>query len=123
MGIRYNDDNTFTITVGNDVIKATLTNSGDEAADWIDDILHIHRRRLNHLIVGVDVEWCPNGLHDTRGQNPVALLQICVGRRCLIFQLIHCDYIPGELCDFLEDDRFTFIGVGIGEDADKLEQG
>lgn len=123
MGIFYNNDNTFTITVGNDVIEATLTNSGDEAADWIDDILHIHRRHLNRLIVGIDVEWCPHKFYGTSEQNPIALLQICIGHRCLIFQLIHCDYIPEELCDFLEDDRFKFVGVGIEEDADKLERG
>ena len=54
---------------------------------------------------------------------PVALLQLCVGRRCLVFQILHADYIPGSLFDFLADERFTFVGVGIGDDAAKLRAG
>ncbi|MQL80732.1 hypothetical protein Taro_013183, partial [Colocasia esculenta] len=83
-------------------------------------VQHIHRRRLNRLVVGLDVEWCPNF---GRGvDNPPAILQLCVGHRCLVFQILHADYVPDRLADFLEDERFTFVGVGIDEDADNLDR-
>ncbi|MQL98365.1 hypothetical protein Taro_031068 [Colocasia esculenta] len=45
-----------------------------------------------------------------------------VGRRSLVFQILHADYIPDWLADFLEDERFTFVGVGADEDADNLDR-
>jgi ribonuclease D len=69
--------------------------------------------------VGLDVEWRPS---PSRGValGPVALLQLCVGRRCLVFQILRADYVPDSLFDFFADGRFTFVGVGIGGDARKL---
>ncbi|KAM0841811.1 hypothetical protein ACQ4PT_058773 [Festuca glaucescens] len=55
-------------------------------------------------------------------QNPVALLQLYVGRRCLIFQLLHADCIPGYLAHFLADPNFRFVGVGVQGDADLLNK-
>ncbi|KAJ3684937.1 hypothetical protein LUZ61_014101 [Rhynchospora tenuis] len=124
MGIFYDyTDSTYVINYDaiDEVVKTTVTASGAVAADWVDEILRIHWRRLNRLIVGFDIEWCPHGWHGTSGENPAALLQLCVGRRCLIFQLIHCDYIPEELSDFLLDYRFRFVGVGIHADLQKLD--
>jgi hypothetical protein len=122
MVISYdNTDSTYTVYAIDEVIKTTVTNSGDVVCNWIYDIKRIHHRRLNHLIVGFDIEWCPHRFHGTYGENPVALLQLCVGRRCLVFQLIHCDYIPDELQSFLLDSRFRFVGVGISNDLEKLE--
>ncbi|XP_078151308.1 3'-5' exonuclease-like [Carex rostrata] len=124
MGIFYDDTNsTYIVRAVNDEIRATVTNSGEVVSDWIDDILRIHHRRLDRLIVGLDVEyWRPINLDGTYGWKAVALLQLCVGRRCLIFQL-HCsDFIPDKLLDFLRDDRFKFVGVGINGDAENLKQ-
>nr|DAD28963.1 TPA_asm: hypothetical protein HUJ06_030431 [Nelumbo nucifera] len=45
-----------------------------------------------------------------------------MGRRCLIFQLAHADYIPSSLLDFLEDKRFMFVGFEIEQDVEKLSQ-
>ena len=119
--IRRNEDSTFTVFIDDDdeCVETTVTASGEEVEEWLDDILRIRRRRLRHLVVGLDVEWRPNF---ARGEdNPVALLQICVGRRCLVFQILHADYIPEDLSDFLSDDRFTFVGVGVDGDAERLE--
>ncbi|KAF3633455.1 putative Werner syndrome ATP-dependent helicase -like protein [Capsicum annuum] len=52
--------------------------------------------------------------------HPVALLQLCVGRRCLLFQLLHKDAIPRFLVDFLMDPNFKFVGVRVKRDAEKL---
>ncbi|KAG8055511.1 hypothetical protein GUJ93_ZPchr0001g32326 [Zizania palustris] len=111
-------DGTYTVAFGDDDIHATLTDSGDVVDDWLDEILRIHRRRLNYLVVGLDVEWRPFGRFSE--PNPVSLLQICVGRRCLIFQILRADYVPESLFDFVADDRFTFVGVGIDNDVTKL---
>uniref|UniRef100_J3L3V3 3'-5' exonuclease domain-containing protein n=1 Tax=Oryza brachyantha TaxID=4533 RepID=J3L3V3_ORYBR len=108
-------DGTYTVAFDEDRIYTTLTACGEDVECWLDDILRIHRRRLNRLVVGLDVEWRPATYYS--GPGPVAVLQICVGRRCLIFQILHADYVPDDLFDFLADDRFTFVGVGIQDDT------
>ncbi|KAK8934556.1 hypothetical protein KSP39_PZI015176 [Platanthera zijinensis] len=114
--IVQDSDSTFTVTFnGRENIFTTLTASGNEADLWISDILRL--RNEYHLIVGIDVEWRPSR---SRMQNPTALLQICVDHRCLLFQLLHADYIPHSLKEFLSNPRFTFVGVGINEDIERL---
>ncbi|XP_068660037.1 3'-5' exonuclease-like [Aristolochia californica] len=108
----------FIITLFDDTILATVTSYAVEVEQWISDIRKIHHRRLRHLIVGIDVEWRPN--FQRNAENPVALLQLCVGRRCLIFQLFHADYVPQALVNFLTNPNFTFVGVGIESDVEKL---
>ncbi|KAL8489209.1 hypothetical protein ACS0TY_024728 [Phlomoides rotata] len=110
---------TYDVSFFNDSIFTTVTHDPDGVCDWISDIEYIHRRRLHRLIVGLDVEWRPSF---SRGFfNPVATLQICVGRRCLIYQIPHSPYIPQALVDFLSDSEYTFVGVGVGSDLNKLE--
>ncbi|XP_059316419.1 uncharacterized protein LOC132067261 [Lycium ferocissimum] len=82
------------------------------------EIYETHRRRLHKLLIGLDIEWLP--CFKPEENHPVALLQLCVGRRCLLFQLLHKDAVPGFLIDFLGDPSFKFVGVGITEDAKKL---
>ncbi|KAJ3684946.1 hypothetical protein LUZ61_014110 [Rhynchospora tenuis] len=121
-GIVYNPvDSTFNITFNNYTIKTTVTACGSVASNWIDDILRNHSH-LNQIVVGLDVEWCPNRFYGTTGENPAALLQLCVSDRCLIFQLIHSDYIPAELSDFFFNNRLNFVGVGVTSDFKKLEK-
>ncbi|PKU78769.1 Werner Syndrome-like exonuclease [Dendrobium catenatum] len=109
-------DSTFRVTFDEtENIETTLTASGDEVDSWISNIL----RLSNRFVVGIDVEWRPSF---SRYQNPVALLQLCVGHHCLIFQLLHADYIPGSLEQFLSDPSFTFVGVGINGDVERLAE-
>ncbi|KAK7820877.1 uncharacterized protein LOC111985631 [Quercus suber] len=56
----------------------------------------------------------------TSSGDPVATLQLCVGRRCLIFQLIYATHFPNSLIEFLGNEDFTFVGVGIESDVEKL---
>jgi ribonuclease D len=98
-------------------IKTTVTSSGTAVKRWLREIRYMYRWVYHKLIVGMDVEWRPSY---SRVQNPVALLQLCVGSRCLIFQLLHADYFPEDLVRFLDDPRFRFVGVGVREDADRL---
>jgi len=98
-------------------IRTTVTSSGDAVEAWIDEVLSVHRRRLSNLVVGLDVEWRP--LFGP-GYSPTALLQLCIGRRCLVFQLLHADYIPAALKEFLADPDYRFVGVGVAADAARL---
>ncbi|XP_051199054.1 3'-5' exonuclease-like [Lolium perenne] len=100
------------------VIKTTVTSSGTAVKRWLREIRYMYRWVYHKLIVGLDVEWRPSY---SSVQNPAALLQLCVGRRCLIFQLLHADYIPDALDEFLGDPGFRFVGVGVQEDANRLD--
>ncbi|KAF7005005.1 hypothetical protein CFC21_020159 [Triticum aestivum] len=100
-----------------DVITTTVTSSGDAVVAWLRKIRYAYRWVYHKLIVGLDVEWRPSF---GPGYNRAALLQLCVGRRCLIFQLLHADYIPRSLESFLADPDFRFVGVGVQDDADRL---
>ncbi|XP_010938222.1 3'-5' exonuclease [Elaeis guineensis] len=116
--IRPVEGNRYIVTFnGTDDIMTTVTSSGDDVEAWIDEILRVHHRRLSRLIVGFDVEWRPSY---SRVQNPVAVLQLCVGRRCLVFLILHADYVPDALIDFLANERYKFVGVGIDADVDRL---
>ncbi|GJM93205.1 hypothetical protein PR202_ga09749 [Eleusine coracana subsp. coracana] len=133
-------DGTYAVGIGDYVVGTVVTDEGGVVKRWINDIYRIHHRRLHRLIVGLDVEWRPptpppsSGIDADKAEAdaaaaprrpaapapPVAVLQLCVGPRCLVFHILHADYIPAALFDFLADDRFYFVGVGVHEDAAKL---
>ncbi|KAL6845347.1 hypothetical protein ACP4OV_024842 [Aristida adscensionis] len=51
----------------------------------------------------------------------IAVLQLCVGRRCLVYQIIHGSRLINEaLQGFLGNPDFLFVGFGIDGDAQKL---
>ncbi|KAH7556843.1 hypothetical protein ACOSP7_026115 [Xanthoceras sorbifolium] len=116
----YDSHNIYDVTFYDDQILTVVTHTPSVVDTWISDIERIHRRRLHRLVVGFDVEWRPN--FNRNQDNPVALLQLCVGRRCLIFQLIHAPGIPRSLVNFLSHQSYTFVGVGIDKDVEKLEE-
>ncbi|KAH7521581.1 hypothetical protein FEM48_Zijuj07G0048500 [Ziziphus jujuba var. spinosa] len=99
-------------------IMTTVTSLAKVVDQWISRIHQIHHRRMSKLILGLDIEWLP--YFPPEEPNPVAILQICVGHRCLIFQLLYNDTIPRSLREFLANPEFTFVGVGVKEDAVKL---
>jgi hypothetical protein len=100
-----------------DEISTTVTSSGEAVEVWLREVRSVHIRRLHELIVGIDVEWRPSYRAD---HNPVAVLQLCVSRRCLIFQLLHADYIPGALGEFLGETAFRFVGACVDADVERL---
>jgi hypothetical protein len=57
----------------------------------------------------MDVEWRPSF---SGAYSKTTIHQLCVGRRYLIFQLLHADYVPNTLDEFLSDPDYTFVGVG-----------
>ncbi|KAH6756491.1 hypothetical protein C2S52_021157 [Perilla frutescens var. hirtella] len=116
----YDTHNTYDVIFFGESIHTTVACDPTIAAQWISDVEAIHSRRLHQLIVGLDVEWRPS--FNRYVNNPAATLQLCVGRRCLIFQLIHSPSVPTALINFLANPRYTFVGIGIKQDLEKLEE-
>ncbi|KAK2975802.1 hypothetical protein RJ640_022762 [Escallonia rubra] len=118
LGLPYNSYRLYDVTFFDDTIKTLVTDTPCIVDTWISDIQVLHQQKLHRLIVGLDVEWRPNTGPNIN--NPLATLQLCVGRNCLIFQLLFAPRIPQSLIDFLADQDYTFVGVGIERDVDKL---
>jgi len=107
------------VRFGHDAITTTVTSSGKAVERWITEVLSARRIDGSRydMVARLDVEWRPS----YRGkQNPVATLQLCVDRRCLIFQLLHADRVPRALAEFLGDRGVRFVGVGVAADAERL---
>ncbi|PWA95799.1 ribonuclease H-like domain-containing protein [Artemisia annua] len=45
---------------------------------------------------------------------------LCVGRNCVIFKIMHAPFIPDSLVNFLSNPSYTFVGVGVENDVQKL---
>ncbi|KAJ9178162.1 hypothetical protein P3X46_010071 [Hevea brasiliensis] len=101
-----------------DHIFTTVTAAAVVVDEWIANTMHIHKRELSELLIGLDTEWCMPTEPD--GHQQVAIIQLCVGKRCLIFQLYHADDIPPSLIQFLGNKKFKFVGKGVWNDACKL---
>ncbi|KAI3916291.1 hypothetical protein MKW98_004732 [Papaver atlanticum] len=108
----------YTVKFDSDEINTVLTQTASVVDDWMSKLYQDFGSALNNLIVGFDVEWRPN-FHKNQ-ENKVSVLQLCVGSRCLIVQLMYLDKIPKSLIDFLQNPSFTFVGVGINEDVEKI---
>ncbi|KAL3510587.1 hypothetical protein ACH5RR_029988 [Cinchona calisaya] len=52
---------------------------------------------------------------------PFEILQLCVGNHCLVYEFESHKYIPRALKEFLSDDRFKVVGIGMEEVANKIE--
>ncbi|KAA8517379.1 hypothetical protein F0562_017672 [Nyssa sinensis] len=108
----------YDVTFYDDEIETLVTHCPSMVKAWIRNTEILNRRRLHRLIVGLDVEWRPS--FSRRVENPVAILQLCVGHSCLIFQLLYARRIPQLLTDFLQNPNYTFVGVGIDGDVNRL---
>ncbi|PIN25008.1 DNA helicase [Handroanthus impetiginosus] len=109
--------NAYDVVFFNHVIYTTVTHDPSTVSQWIYDVSSLYGHRL---IVGLDVEWRPNSTR--HNQNPAATLQLCVGRCCLIYQLLHSPYFPFQLYQFLSHSNHTFVGVDVKSDLKKLHR-
>ncbi|KAL1320764.1 hypothetical protein HN51_065467 [Arachis hypogaea] len=101
-------------------VSVTVTSTASVVRKWISTTLFLHRRFLHksRLVVGLGVQWTPCA---TERHPPADTLQLCVGCRCLIFQLAHANAAPRNLRGFLLDHRVTFAGFWNHSDRRKLE--
>ncbi|XP_026383608.1 Werner Syndrome-like exonuclease [Papaver somniferum] len=103
----------------NNRIYTVVTQTASIVDEWISKIYYDFHDKLNNLVVGLDCEWRVN-FEKGGTRNKIAVLQLCVGHQCLIFQFACRDYIPASLHEFLKNEKFIFVGVGVAEDGDKL---
>ncbi|CAH9062539.1 unnamed protein product [Cuscuta europaea] len=109
----------YTVDFFDTQISVTVTKAPSVVRKWISTTVYLRNRRdlFGRLVVGVGVQWNPY-----RGNDPPAhTLQLCVGCRCLIFQLSHATTVPLILRRFLSDETNTFVGIWNGSDQKKLE--
>ncbi|CAH7687438.1 ribonuclease H-like domain-containing protein [Phakopsora pachyrhizi] len=88
-------------------IFVLVTSKPAVAREWIGYVTRQNWRFVNsgRLIVGVGVQWTP-------GSDPsAAVLAICVGKNCLIFQIHRAGRIPRLVYRFLSDERHRFVGI------------
>ncbi|KAK7329585.1 hypothetical protein VNO77_23755 [Canavalia gladiata] len=108
----------YTVRLDGTDISVTVTASASVVRRWLSSTLYFRRQYyyLNSLVVGLGVQWTPGG-----EDPPPDTLQLCVGRRCLIFQLAHADSVPMILRKFLRHPYHTFVGFWNHSDRRKLE--
>lgn len=116
--IKRLNHSTWDVKFWGDNIITKVTNCGSEVDLWIQQTIYIHRNSLHKLVIGLDTEWCPKS--EANGHQKVAIIQLCIERRCLIFQLYHATAIPRTLIDFLGNKKFIFVGKEVKNDARKL---
>ncbi|KAJ9545780.1 hypothetical protein OSB04_025487 [Centaurea solstitialis] len=103
-------------------ISTIVTNTPSYVDSWISETEQTERHRLHRLIVGLDVKWRRNSSSSSDHHHPVATLQLCVDHRCLVFQILHSPAIPESLKDFLRNPSYTFCGVGVERQAERLNK-
>ncbi|RZC62213.1 hypothetical protein C5167_023971 [Papaver somniferum] len=111
---------TYKVFYYSDTIFTTVTHRASVVDQWLADLYKDYDGKLNNLVVGLDVEWRRTRSVNTGIRNKVAVLQLCLDDRCLIFQFAWRDQVPKSLKDFLGDDKFIFVGSGIDAEAYKL---
>ncbi|XP_050214064.1 uncharacterized protein LOC126665336 [Mercurialis annua] len=95
-------------------ISVTVTSSASVVRKWLSATIFHRRSYVGKLVVGVGVQWYP--YKDNRDSAGADTLQLCVGCRCLIFQLTAATTVPRFLRRFLMDRRNTFVGIHNGSD-------
>ncbi|CAI0545550.1 unnamed protein product [Linum tenue] len=114
-GEEFSDKRNFTVDFFGHRIITTVTSTPAVAREWLYGLLRFHRPRRYKLVVGLGVQWRPPYA------NTAATLQLCIGTRCLIFQLLHADFAPRILERVLADPTITFVGVWNQNDARLLQ--
>ncbi|KAG7584576.1 Ribonuclease H-like superfamily [Arabidopsis suecica] len=102
----------------------TVTRTPSVIRKWINNVHFFNRFTSHPLVVGLGVYWTlPGHYADPPPESynrPADTLQLCVGTRCIIIQLSHCDHVPYALHNFLAS--YTHVGVWNSQDAIKLER-
>ncbi|WOH15837.1 hypothetical protein DCAR_0935383 [Daucus carota subsp. sativus] len=108
---------TFTVKCHDRVILTTVTSTPAVVRSWLHRVISsfIHHFRARRLVVGLGVQW-------REDCSQAATLQLCVGRFCLIFQLLYARNVPRSLRRFLSNPNITFVGVGNSRDRGMLSR-
>ncbi|CAJ2670656.1 unnamed protein product [Trifolium pratense] len=119
-GLSCKTHNKYDVLFHSDVIHTMVTNTPSMVDKWLSSISNNN----SSLLVGLDVECLfTNHRANHRGVSyPAAVLQLCIGSECLVFQILHAPYVPESLIAFLDNKNHKFVGVGIKDDVDKLDR-
>ncbi|XP_004514491.1 3'-5' exonuclease-like [Cicer arietinum] len=112
----YHTHNKYDVSFHSEIIHTMVTDAPSMVTEWLSNLSC--NRHNGRFLVGLDVEWLPNRQRFV--DNPIAVLQLCVDRECLVFQILHASFVPQSLVSFLENKDNTFVGVGIQDDVVKL---
>ncbi|TVU00179.1 hypothetical protein EJB05_17570, partial [Eragrostis curvula] len=110
---------TDVVMVDGTTIHTTVTTSGAAVESFLREISNNQRQ----LFVGFDTEW--RDAVNSRGRpcQTTAVLQLCVGRRCLVFQICRADYVPeAALRDFFACPDHRFAGVSVHYDVERMAE-
>ncbi|KAH7528339.1 3'-5' exonuclease [Ziziphus jujuba] len=107
----------YTVYFAGKTIETTVTDKASIIDQWVNQILTIHAG--NPTVVGLDIEWRPH--YNSWMSNKSATLQLCIDDKCLIVQLFYIDSIPDSLKNFMMNPDFTFVGIEVGDDIEKLK--
>ncbi|XP_027338270.1 exonuclease mut-7 homolog [Abrus precatorius] len=107
----------YTVDLDGTNISVTVTATASVVRRWLSSTLYFRRHYVyfNQLVVGLGVQWTPGG-----ADPPPDTLQLCIGRRCLIFQIAHADSVPKILRTLLQHPYHTFVGFWNHSDRRKL---
>jgi hypothetical protein len=131
-------DRHFHISKGGLRIQTTVTSNPSTVVAYIRFFWKKYLNHTKHYVVGLDCEYTryvhkkerqklpPEEQAALSNQEPqrAAILQLCVGRHCLIYQLYQAHargFIPPLLSWFLRNDTIRFAGAAIGNDIQKLK--
>jgi hypothetical protein len=107
---------------GHTTVTTTVTANPGVARRWLYKTRWLEARRLRSgagLTVGMGVQWTPSFRRNV-GSRP-GTLQLCCGRRCLVFQIAQVDSAaPAVLQRFMYDARVAFVAYNIRSDCRKL---
>lgn len=118
---RNEDYKLYNIKFYEESIQTIVTSRTAIVDQWISKACDIQKD--DDQIIGLDTEWVmPKSNHDHQKveKTVVAILQLCVGNSCLIFQLFHKNEFPQSLVDFLSKPNFIFVGVSVKKDVQML---
>ncbi|TVU34067.1 hypothetical protein EJB05_15892, partial [Eragrostis curvula] len=103
----------------NTTIRTMVTKDYKAVADFIQEVRGDHRE---HLVVGLDTEWRDQYFpSEWRTRKRTALIQLCVGTRCLVYQIYQAKNVyPKILKEFLECPHCKFIGADVENDTTRL---
>ncbi|XP_030521156.1 Werner Syndrome-like exonuclease [Rhodamnia argentea] len=108
----------FEVVVHNRTVCALVTRCPSAVDLWIS--VHLLSARDYPRTVGFDIKWRPSFARGVR--HPVATIHLCIGRCCLVYQILRARCLPRSLYLALRDPRFVFTGVRIAPDAAKLSE-
>ena len=97
-------------------VEVVYTNDISEAECWLRE----HIVDCSFKAVGFDIEWKPTFVRGC--DNKTAVLQLGVEKSCLILHIYHMSELPKSLVSILRDENVLKVGVGIMEDALKLQR-